>query len=120
LAEDYVIRAALESIAYQSKDVIDAMEQDTGITLRGLKVDGGARANDFLMQFQTDICNTTISRPVVRETTALGAAFLAGLATGVWQNTNQIRDSWTLDREFTPVMPGKRRKANIDGWTKAV
>jgi glycerol kinase len=100
----HIIRAALESIAYQSKDVIDAMEQDTGIKLRELKVDGGASANNFLMQFQSDICDITISRPVVRETTALGAAFLAGLAAGVWQSIDEICSSWVLDREFTPVM----------------
>jgi glycerol kinase len=116
----HIIRAALESIAYQSKDVIDAMEQDTGIKLRELKVDGGASANNFLMQFQSDICDITISRPVVRETTALGAAFLAGLAAGVWQSIDEICSSWVLDREFTPVMPDERRKLNIDGWNKAV
>jgi len=96
------------------------MEQDTGIKLRELKVDGGASANDFLMQFQSDICDITISRPVVRETTALGAAFLAGLAAGVWQSIDEICSSWVLDREFTPVMPDERRKLNIDGWNKAV
>jgi len=116
----HIIRAALESISYQSKDVIDAMEQDTGIKLRELKVDGGASANNFLIQFQSDICGIEISRPVVRETTALGAAFLAGLATSVWQSVDEIRSSWVLDRKFTPMMPDEKRKLYIDGWNKAV
>mgnify|MGYP001074082515 CR=1 FL=1 len=116
----HIIRAALESIAYQSRDVIDAMEQDTGIKLRELKVDGGACANNFLMQFQADICKTVIKRPVIRETTSLGAAYLAGLAVGVWHSTDEIRSTWTLDREFVPTMPDNERKQNLDGWTKAV
>lgn len=116
----HIIRAALESIAYQSKDVIDAMEQDTGIKLRELKVDGGASANNFLMQFQADICHTVISRPVIRETTALGAAYLAGLAAGVWRSPEEIRKTWTLDRKFTPVMPHEECRQYLEGWHKAV
>jgi len=116
----HIIRAALESIAYQSRDVIDAMEQDTGIKLRALKVDGGACANNFLMQFQSDICQTVISRPVIKETTALGAAYLAGLAVGVWNSTEEIRSTWTLDREFIPVMTYEERCRYLDGWRKAV
>ena len=116
----HIIRAALESIAYQSKDVIDAMEQDTGIKLRALKVDGGACANNFLMQFQADICQTVISRPVIKETTALGAAYLAGLAVGVWHSTEEIRSTWTLDREFIPVMPYEECCKYVEGWHKAV
>jgi len=116
----HIIRAALESIAYQSKDVIDAMEQDTGITLHELKVDGGASANALLMQFQSDIIGATISRPVIKETTALGAAFLAGLAVGVWKDTEEIRSMWTVDRLFMPQMPGEKRRENIAGWEKAV
>ncbi|NLU33308.1 MAG: glycerol kinase GlpK [Clostridiaceae bacterium] len=116
----HIIRAALESIAYQSRDVIDAMEQDTGIKLRALKVDGGACANNFLMQFQSDICQTVISRPVIRETTALGAAYLAGLAVGVWNSTEEIRRTWTLDREFSPMMPHEECCRYLEGWRKAV
>lgn len=116
----HIIRAALESIAYQSRDVIDAMEQDTGIKLRALKVDGGACANNFLMQFQSDICQTVISRPVIRETTALGAAYLAGLAVGVWNSTEEIRRTWTLDREFSPMMPHEEYCRYLEGWRKAV
>lgn len=116
----HIIRAALESIAYQSKDVIDAMEQDTGIKLRTLKVDGGACANNFLMQFQADICQTVISRPVIKETTALGAAYLAGLAVGVWHSTEEIRSTWTLDRDFIPTMPCEECQKYLEGWHKAV
>jgi len=115
----HIIRAALESIAYQSLDVLKAMEQDTGIDITELKVDGGASANNFLMQFQADIINARISRPVIRETTALGAAFLAGLAVGVWKDLDEIRSSWTLDTEFVPAMSEEDRTKYIDGWHKA-
>ena len=117
---NHIIRAALESIAYQSADVISAMEQDTGIKLRELKVDGGASANNFLMQFQSDIINAAISRPVIRETTALGAAYLAGLATGVWGSISDIRESWTLDCRFQPEMSPENREKYMKGWKKAV
>ena len=116
----HIIRAALESIAYQSYDVITAMEQDTGIELRELKADGGASANNFLMQFQADIINARISRPVVRETTALGAAYLAGLAVGFWKDIEEVKKSWTLDAAFEPSMPEADRIKYIDGWHKAV
>ncbi len=117
---EHIIRAALESIAYQTKDVLDAMQADTKIKLGGLKVDGGASANDFLMQFQADITNTPVMRPQVRETTALGAAYLAGLATGVWESAEEIAVKWTLDRDFTPAMPAEKRKYLLAGWYKAV
>ena len=116
----HIIRAALESIAYQSKDVLDAMELDTGIRLSELKVDGGASANNFLMQFQSDIIHTTIRRPMIRETTALGAAYLAGLATGVWHDLDEIRSRWTLDKLYTPSMEESLRQKNLRGWEKAI
>ena len=103
---NHIIRAALESIAYQTCDVLHAMEEDTGLPLRELRVDGGASANNFLMQFQADIVDRTIRRPMIRETTALGAAYLAGLATGVWRDLDDIRSQWTLDRLYEPQMPG--------------
>lgn len=117
---EHIIRAALESIAYQTKDVLDAMQADTKMRLGGLKVDGGASANDFLMQFQADITDTPVMRPQVRETTALGAAYLAGLATGVWESTEEIAVEWTLDRRFTPAMPPEKREHLLAGWYKAV
>lgn len=116
----HIIRAALESIAYQSYDVIKAMEQDTGIELTELKADGGASANGFLMQFQADIINARISRPVIRETTALGAAYLAGLAVGFWKDIEEVEKSWTLDAAFEPGMSETDRTKYIDGWHKAV
>ncbi len=117
---DQIIRAALESIAYQSKDVIDAMEKDTGIRLEELKVDGGASANNFLMQFQADILDATIRRPMIRETTALGAAYLAGLAVGFWKDQAEIKERWTLDRLYTPAMDPACRDRYLAGWAKAV
>lgn len=117
---NHIIRAALESIAYQSKDVLDAMERDTGIRLSELRVDGGASANDFLMQFQCDIINTVIRRPMIRETTGLGAAYLAGLATGVWKDLDEIRSQWTLDKLYTPKMAEDVRAQNLRGWNKAI
>lgn len=117
---DHIIRAALESIAYQTRDVLLAMRADTKIELGSLKVDGGASANDFLMQFQSDITDTPVLRPRVRETTALGAAYLAGLATGVWENTDEIAKGWTLERRFTPAMPQQKRDKLVENWYKAV
>ena len=117
---EHVIRAALESIAYQTKDVLDAMQADTKLRLGRLKVDGGASANNFLMQFQADITDTPVLRPQVRETTALGAAYLAGLATGVWENTDEIAEQWTLDRRFDPAMPPEKREKFVGNWYKAV
>lgn len=117
---DHVIRAALESIAYQTKDVLDAMRADTGIRLQALKVDGGASANNFLMQFQADITDMPVVRPRVRETTALGAAYLAGLATGLWKDTDEIAAGWTLDRQFEPAMPAEKREKYVKNWNRAV
>ncbi len=117
---NHIIRAALESIAYQTRDVLAAMEQDTGEKLREQRVDGGASANNFLMQFQADIMGCTIRRPMIRETTALGAAYLAGLATGVWRDKEDIRAQWTLDRLYQPQMEEGQRGRLLAGWRKAV
>ncbi len=117
---NHIIRAALESIAYQSRDVLDAMQKDSGIRLASLKVDGGAVANDFLMQFQSDIMGTTVVRPKLIETTALGAAFLAGLAVGFWKSTAELSDKFSIDREFEPTLPAAQREQLYTGWQKAV
>ncbi len=117
---NHIIRAALESIAYQSRDVLDAMQKDSGIRLASLKVDGGAVANDFLMQFQSDIMGTTVVRPKLIETTALGAAFLAGLAVGFWKSTAELSDKFSIDREFEPTLPAEQREQLYAGWQKAV
>jgi glycerol kinase len=116
----HVARAAVESMAYQTRDVLDAMQRDAGLRLAQLKVDGGAAVNDALLQFQADLLGVTVRRPVVAETTALGAAYLAGLAVGYWQDTTDIARNWALDREFRPVMPVGRREALYAGWQKAV
>ena len=117
---NHIIRAALEGIAYQTYDILKAMEEDTGSRMKSLKVDGGASANNFLMQFQSDILDTQIRRPCVRETTALGAAYLAGLATGLWESLDEIRNAWTLDRAFMPEMEENERNTLLQGWYKAV
>lgn len=116
----HIIRAALESLAYQSNDLISAMEKDSGIKMSTLKVDGGASQNDFLMQFQSDILNKPVKRPKSVETTALGAAYLAGLAVGYWKNKNEIVKNWQLSREFDPNMKSSNRKKLLKGWKKAV
>ncbi len=117
---EHIIRAAQESIAYQSMELVEAMEKDTGVALHELKVDGGASRDAFLMQFQADILNKTVQRPVVRETTALGAAYLAGLATGVWSSQQEIRSLWRCGVSFTPKMSDAIRQAGKRGWAKAV
>ena len=117
---NHIIRAALESIAYQTADVLRAMEEDAGIPLRELRVDGGASANGFLMQFQADIVDRPLRRPKIRETTALGAAYLAGLATGVWKNLDDIRGCWTLDRLYEPAMAAGEREKLLSDWHEAV
>ncbi len=117
---NHIIRAALEAIAYQTKDVLDAMVADTGIDLRELKVDGGASANNFLMQFQADILGRSIRRPMIRETTALGAAYLAGLAVGFWKDLGDIKNQWTLDKVYDPKMEDSQREKLLKGWKKAV
>ena len=119
-SKDHFIRAAVESIAYQTHDILRVMEQDAGVDLRALKVDGGATANDFLMQFQADILNLDVLRPECIETTALGAAYLAGIAVGYWKNTEEIASNWKLNRTFKPTMPEDKRIERIRGWEKAV
>ena len=118
--KEHFIRAVLESVAYQTKDVLDAMIADSEIELKSLRVDGGMVKNDFLMQFQSDILGVEVARPVVTETTALGAAYLAGLATGFWENIDEIAKQWQVDRTFTPHMPEEERNQLYDGWKKAV
>lgn len=117
---NHIIRAALESIAYQTKDVIDAMIEDSGINLTALKVDGGATANNFLMQFQSDILNVNVERPDVTETTALGAAYLAGLAVGFWKSKGEIAQNWSMNRKFKPEMIEENRNELYNGWKKAI
>ena len=115
----HLIRATLESLAYQTKDVLNAMESDSGVQLTGLRVDGGASANDLLMQFQADILGTSVERPKIIETTALGAAYLAGLAVGFWKQKS-IQKNWQLDTNFESKMASKDRKRLYKGWQKAV
>ena len=117
---EHVIRAALESIAYQSDDLIVAMEKDTGEQITELKADGGASRNGLLMQFQADISNKIVRRPKISETTALGAAYLAGLATGMWSGLEEIRQLWECDEKFTPQMDEETRADLRHGWYKAV
>ncbi|HEY8891830.1 MAG TPA: glycerol kinase GlpK [Clostridium sp.] len=118
--KEHFIRAALESLAYQTNDVLKAMQEDSGITLKALKVDGGACANNFLMQFQSDILNVQVDRPDVIETTALGAAYLAGLAVGYWKDQEEISKNWALSRSFEPKMVEEKRVNLLKGWHKAV
>lgn len=117
---EHIIRAAQESIAYQSMDLVNAMEKDTGNALTELKVDGGASRDSFLMQFQADILGKIVRRPMIRETTALGAAYLAGLAVGVWKDQAQIRSLWHCDSSYQPNMADGMRQELIHGWEKAV
>jgi glycerol kinase len=119
-SKEHFIRATLESLTYQTKDVLDAMEADSGITLKTLRVDGGAVRNDFLMQFQSDLLNVPVERPVINETTALGAAYLAGLAVGFWQDRSEIKNHWQLEQSFEPKMEPSRRDELYAGWQKAV
>ena len=116
----HLARAALESIALQSADVLDAMQKDAGITLAELRVDGGAAANDLLMQIQADVLGVPVVRPKVLETTALGAAYLAGLATGYWRNVDDLTANWKVDRRFEPALPRERVAELRAGWEKAV
>ena len=117
---EHLIRATLESIAYQTRDVLEAMQEDSGIDLKSLKVDGGAVANNFLMQFQSDILGVPVDRPEIIETTALGAAYLAGLAVGFWESKEEISKKWNLDRQFTPAMDEEKKEKLYKGWKKAV
>lgn len=116
----HIIRATLESLAYQTNDVLQAMKADSGIDLSALKVDGGASANNFLMQSQSDIINAPVQRPKCVETTAMGAAYLAGLAVGYWASKEDVIKNWAIDRVFQPSISDKERKEKIDGWNKAV
>ena len=118
--KNHIIRAALESIAYQSKDLINAMKEDSRIEINSLKVDGGATANNFLMQFQSDILNVKVLRPEIIETTALGAAYLAGLAVGFWKDKEEIKKNWKLNKEFTPNLSQELRNRYYKCWKKAV
>lgn len=116
----HLIRATLESLAYQTKDVVDVMIEDAGIELKTLRVDGGAVANDFLVQFQSDILDVPVERPVIQETTALGAAYLAGLAVGFWESKEEIAQQWKVDKTFTSDMPAEQSEELYNGWKKAV
>lgn len=116
----HIARAALDSIAYQTMDILKAMEADSGISIKELRVDGGATVNDMLMQFQSDVLNTTTVRPKVVETTAMGAAFLAGLAIGYWENPEEIQGIWQTDKRFTPATERTDIEQNIKGWYKAI
>ena len=116
----HIVRAALESIAYQTRDLVEAMEADSGERLSELRVDGGAAHNDLLMQFQADLLGVPVVRPQVTETTALGAAFLAGLAVGFWQDEAELAALWRADRRFEPTMPETRRAALFGDWQRAV
>lgn len=118
--KEHIIRATLESLAYQTYDVLKAMEEDSGITLKALKVDGGACANNFLMQFQADILGVQVDRPEVIETTALGAAYLAGLAVGYWKNKEEICENWAISKGFEPNMEDEKREKLLEGWHEAV
>jgi glycerol kinase len=118
--KEHFIRATLESMAYQTKDVLNAMQEDAGITLQSLRVDGGAVANNFLMQFQADVLGVPVERPVVNETTALGAAYLAGLAVGFWKDRREITDRWGVERTFQPAMPAQEAARLYRGWQTAV
>lgn len=116
----HIARAALESVAFQSYDVIKAMEKDTGLAITNLRVDGGAAANNLLMQFQSDILNEKVQRPAILETTSLGAAYFAGLAVGFWNDLDEIRNQWTLEKEFKPASDRTAAKRQIEDWHDAV
>jgi glycerol kinase len=116
----HIVRAALEAMAFQSRDVIEAVEADSGVKLDELRVDGGAAANDLLLQIQADILGRDVVRPAVTETTALGAAYLAGLATGFWKSTGEVAANWRVDRRFSPQMSEERREELYAGWKRAV
>jgi glycerol kinase len=118
--KEHFVRATLESLAYQTKDVLTSMEADSGISLKALRVDGGAVANNFLMQFQSDVLDVPVERPEIKETTALGAAYLAGLAVGYWESQEEIATQWNMDKAFTPDMVEEDRDNLYTGWKKAV
>lgn len=117
---EHIIRATLESLAYQTRDVLEAMQEDSGIKLSALKVDGGACANNFLMQFQSDILGVPVDRPTLIETTALGTSYLAGIATGFWKDRDEVAKNWGVDRHFEPTMDEETKEKLYKGWKKAV
>ena len=117
---NHIIRATLEGIAYQTRDVLDAMQADSGIKLAKLRVDGGAVANNFLMQFQSDVLDTEVHRPEVTEVTALGAAYLAGLAVGFWDSIDELQDKAVLNRTFMPHHDEEKRNRRYKGWKRAI
>jgi len=117
---EHLIRATLESIAYQTRDVLEAMQEDSGIELKDLRVDGGAVSNSFLMQFQSDILGVSVQRPIISETTALGAAYLAGLAVGFWSSKEEIVKNWAVEKVFNPDMDESKKEEKYKGWKKAV
>jgi glycerol kinase len=116
----HIARATVDAMAYQSRDVLDLMQREAGLALRSLKVDGGASVNNQLLQFQADLLNVQVRRPVVAETTALGAAYLAGLAVGYWKDLDDVSGNWALDREFEPRMDDETRTRLTRGWSRAV
>ena len=118
--KNHLVRATLESMAYQTKDLIDAMTEDLGGSLTALKVDGGASANNFLMQFQADVLDCEVKRPQCIETTSLGAAYLAGLATGYWESKEDVLENWQVERSFTPRLEEAQKTKLLRGWKKAV
>ncbi len=117
---NHIARAALEATAYQTREVLEAMNADSGVPLTALKVDGGMVYNNLLMQFQADILDVPVIRPTVAETTALGAAYAAGLAVGFWENENELRANWSIDHEWQPKMDAATREKLYRGWKKAV
>ena len=116
----HLVRATVESLAYQVHDVLEAMEKDSGLDLSALRVDGGASANNFLMQFQADLLDTQVVRPSCIETTALGASYLAGLATGFWKDASEVKSNWQIGQQFAPRMTEEERRKKLKGWKKAV
>ena len=118
--KSHFIRATLESVAYQAREVIDAMGKDSGVSLKQIKVDGGMTANSLVMQFQSDIINTPVTRPQIAETTALGAAYAAGLAVGVWRDLAEVRSKWAVEKQWRPEMSDEKRTKYWKEWNKAV
>ncbi|NOW15325.1 glycerol kinase [Clostridium acetobutylicum] len=118
--KNHIIRAALEAIAYQSRDLIDAMKEDSGCEITRIKVDGGASRNNLLMQFQADITGTEVVRPIITETTALGAAYLAGLAVGFWKSKEEIAEKWSVSEVYTPNLDEDEKIRLYNGWKRAV
>lgn len=117
---EHIIRATLEAIAYQTRDVLDAMQNDADISLKKLRVDGGATGNNFLMQFQSDILDVPVERPTLKETTAMGAAFLAGLAVDFWQDIDELKEKISIDQTYTPTNDKVEMQKLYKGWQKAV